>query len=353
LKKLIKELRSIFENNKIYSKLEDHNKNMLSANFWQDKQKSKIILKEKKLYEDLINSLNSSVDELTNINDLHKLAEEESNIDVQNEVFKNIKNLKNIVKKNEIKCFLSNEADSLDCYIEIHAGAGGTESQDWANMLRRMYMKWADNKNFKSNLISEHKGEEAGIKSSTIKIEGDYIFGWLKKESGIHRLVRISPFDSGARRHTSFASIWVYPVVDENINIEIVDKDLRIDTYRSSGAGGQHVNTTDSAVRITHLPSKIVVQCQNERSQHKNKETCMNMLKARLYDFEIKKKEQKNQNAEASKSEIGWGHQIRSYVLQPYRLVKDNRTSYESTSPDKVLDGEIDDFLEQSLYQTK
>ena len=353
MKKLIKELRSIFENNKIYLKLEDHNKNMLNANFWQDKQKSKIILKEKKLYEDLINSLNSSVDELTNLNDLHKLAEEESNIDVQNEVFKNIKNLKDIVKKNEIKCFLSNEADSLDCYIEIHAGAGGTESQDWATMLRRMYMKWADNKNFKSNLISEHKGEEAGIKSSTIKIEGDFIFGWLKKESGIHRLVRISPFDSGARRHTSFASIWVYPVVDENINIEIIDKDLRIDTYRSSGAGGQHVNTTDSAVRITHIPSKIVVQCQNERSQHKNKETCLNMLKARLYDFEIKKKEQKNQSAEASKSEIGWGHQIRSYVLQPYRLVKDNRTSYESTSPDKVLDGEIDDFLEQSLYQTK
>jgi len=326
---------------------------MLNANFWQDKQKSKTVLKEKKLYEDLINSLNSSVDELTNLDDLHKLAEEEANNDVQNEVFKNIKNLKDLVKKNEIKCFLSNEADSLDCYIEIHAGAGGTESQDWANMLRRMYMKWADNKNFKSNLISEHKGEEAGIKSSTIKIEGDYIFGWLKKESGIHRLVRISPFDSGARRHTSFASIWVYPVVDENINIEIVDKDLRIDTYRSSGAGGQHVNTTDSAVRITHIPSKIVVQCQNERSQHKNKETCMNMLKARLYDFEIKKKEQKNQNAEASKSEIGWGHQIRSYVLQPYRLVKDNRTNYESTSPDRVLDGEIDDFLEQSLYQTK
>ena len=326
---------------------------MLNANFWQDKQKSKKILKEKKLYEDLINSLNNSIDELNNLNDLHKLAEQEADIDVQNEVFKNIKNLKNVVKKNEIKCFLSNEADSLDCYIEIHAGAGGTESQDWATMLRRMYMKWADNKNYKSNLISEHKGEEAGIKSSTIKIEGDYIFGWLKKESGIHRLVRISPFDSGARRHTSFASIWVYPVVDENINIEITDKDLRIDTYRSSGAGGQHVNTTDSAVRITHIPSKIVVQCQNERSQHKNKETCLNMLKARLYDFEIKKKEQKNQSAEASKSEIGWGHQIRSYVLQPYRLVKDNRTSHESTSPDKVLDGEIDDFLEQSLYQTK
>ena len=255
------------------------------------------------------------------------------------------------MKKNEIKCFLSNEADSLNCYIEIHAGAGGTESQDWAEMLRRMYLKWSAQKKFKSNLISEHKGDEAGIKSSTIKIEGEYSFGWLKKESGIHRLVRISPFDSGARRHTSFASIWVYPVVDENIKIEIMDKDLRIDTYRSSGAGGQHVNTTDSAVRITHLPTKIVVQCQNERSQHKNKETCMNMLRARLYDFEMKKKERESQNFESSKSEIGWGHQIRSYILQPYRLVKDNRSNHESSNPDKVLDGEIDEFLEQSLYR--
>ena len=265
----------------------------------------------------------------------------------------NIKELDTRAKKNEIRCFLSDEADSLDCYIEIHAGAGGTESQDWAVMLRRMYMKWSDNKKFKFQLVSEHKGDEAGIKSSTIKIEGDYVFGWLKKESGIHRLVRISPFDSGARRHTSFASVWVYPVVDENINIEIIDKDLRIDTYRSSGAGGQHVNTTDSAVRITHLPTKIVVQCQNERSQHKNKETCLNMLKARLYDYEMKKKDKINSTSESSKSEIGWGHQIRSYVLQPYRLVKDNRTNHENTSPDKVLDGEIDDFLEKSLYQIK
>jgi len=326
---------------------------MLDANFWQDKAKSKTILKEKKLFEDLVNSHSGSLKKLNDLNDLYKLALEENDDSVKNEVFKNIKDLRAVVKKNEIKCFLSNEADSLDCYIEIHAGAGGTESQDWADMLRRMYLKWSDIKNFKSQLISEHKGEEAGIKSSTIKIEGDYVFGWLKKESGIHRLVRISPFDSGARRHTSFASIWVYPVVDENINIEILDKDLRIDTYRSSGAGGQHVNTTDSAVRITHLPSKIVVQCQNERSQHKNKDTCMNMLKARLYDFEIKKKEEKTQSTEASKSEIGWGHQIRSYVLQPYRLVKDNRTNYENTSPDKVLEGEIDNFLEQSLYQIK
>ena len=326
---------------------------MLEANFWQDKDNSKKVIKEKKLFEDLLNTYKTSIKKLSDLDDLSELALEEKNDSVQKEILINIKELRASVKKNEIKCFLSNEADSLDCYIEIHAGAGGTESQDWAEMLRKMYLKWADQKSFKSNLISEHKGDEAGIKSSTIKVEGDYVFGWLKKESGIHRLVRISPFDSGARRHTSFASIWVYPVVDENINIEIIEKDLRIDTYRSSGAGGQHVNTTDSAVRITHLPSKIVVQCQNERSQHKNKETCMNMLKARLYDHEIKKKEQENQNTENSKSEIGWGHQIRSYVLQPYRLVKDNRTNFESTSPDKVLDGEIDEFLEQSLYQIK
>ena len=325
---------------------------MLDANFWQNKTISKKIIKEKKFFEELVESYNNSIKGLTDLSDLYKLAEEEGNSNVINEVFKNIKELRSSVKKNEIRCFLSNEADSFDCYIEIHAGAGGTESQDWADMLRKMYIRWSDRKNFKFDLISEHKGEEAGIKSSTIKIQGGFAFGWLKKESGIHRLVRISPFDSGARRHTSFASVWVYPVVDENINIEILDKDLRIDTYRSSGAGGQHVNTTDSAVRITHLPSKIVVQCQNERSQHKNKETCMNMLKARLYNFETKKKEELNQNFESQKSDIGWGHQIRSYVLQPYRLVKDNRTNHESSSPDKVLSGEIDDFLEKSLYQS-
>ena len=326
---------------------------MLDENFWQDKSGSKNLIKEKKLYEDLINNFDESNQKLNDLNDLYELAEEEKDLNTKDEILKNLLDLKKFVKKNEVKCFLSNQADSLDCYIEIHAGAGGTESQDWADMLRRMYLKWSDSKKFKSSLISEHRGDEAGIKSSTIKIEGDYTFGLLKKESGIHRLVRISPFDSGARRHTSFASIWVYPVIDENINIEILDKDLRIDTYRSSGAGGQHVNTTDSAVRITHIPTKIVVQCQNERSQHKNKETCMNMLKARLYDHEIKKKEKENQNNESLKSEIGWGHQIRSYVLQPYQLVKDNRTNFESSNPNKVLDGEIDEFLEQSIYQIK
>ena len=323
---------------------------MLEANFWQDKEKSKKILKEKKFFEDLTSNFEKVEIEHNENKDLFELASNEQNQEILLELKTNLIDLKKRVKKNEIKCFLSNEADPLDTYIEIHAGAGGTESQDWAEMLRRMYIKWAERKKFNVGLISEHRGDEAGIKSSTIKIEGDYVFGWLKKESGIHRLVRISPFDSGARRHTSFASIWVYPIIDENIKIEIQEKDLRIDTYRSSGAGGQHVNTTDSAVRITHLPTKIVVQCQNERSQHKNKETCMNMLKARLYDHELKKKEQENQNTENTKSEIGWGHQIRSYVLQPYQLVKDNRTNFENTSPDKVLDGEIDEFLEQSLY---
>ena len=326
---------------------------MLENNFWQDKSNSQKIIKEKKLYEELINSYDGSVKSLTDLHELNELALEEKNESIVTENLENIKILKKEVKKNETKCFLSNETDSLDSYIEIHAGAGGTESQDWAEMLRRMYLKWSVLKNFKSELISEHKGEEAGIKSSTIKIEGDYVFGLLKSESGIHRLVRISPFDSGARRHTSFASVWVYPVVDENIDIEIIEKDLRVDTYRSSGAGGQHVNTTDSAVRITHMPSKIVVQCQNERSQHKNKETCMNMLKARLYNFEMKKREKESQTVESSKSEIGWGHQIRSYVLHPYRMVKDNRTNYESSNPDKILEGDIDDFLESSLYKIK
>ena len=323
---------------------------MLEPDFWQDKEKSQKIIKEKKIQESLTNSYSSSIEKCKEIEELYNLAIEENNTNVISDCLISIKELKNIVKKNETKCFLSNDTDVLDSYIEIHAGAGGTESQDWAEMLRRMYMKWSSNKDFKYQIISEHKGDEAGIKSSTIKIQGEYVFGLLKSESGIHRLVRISPFDSGARRHTSFASVWVYPVVDENIDIEIIEKDLRIDTYRSSGAGGQHVNTTDSAVRITHIPTKIVVQCQNERSQHKNKETCMNMLRARLYEFELRKRKEENENLETSKKDIGWGHQIRSYVLHPYRMVKDNRTNYESSSPDKVLDGDLDEFLESNLY---
>ncbi len=323
----------------------------MEPNFWENKSKAEKILKEKKLYEDLVQSYEVYLKQFDEITELNKLALEENNQSILKETEINIAQLHKDIKKNEIKCFLSNEADSLDVYLEIHAGAGGTESQDWAEMLRRMYMKWAASKNYKFKLISEHKGDEAGIKSTTIKIEGNYIYGFLKSESGIHRLVRISPFDSGARRHTSFASVWVYPVIDESIKIEILDKDLRVDTYRSSGAGGQHVNTTDSAVRVTHIPTKIVVQCQNDRSQHKNRETCMNMLKARLYEYELKKKEKQLKSSEELKSDIGWGHQIRSYVLHPYRMVKDNRTNFESSSPDKVLNGEIDEFLESSLYQ--
>ena len=248
-----------------------------------------------------------------------------------------------------MKCFLSGENDDLNIYLEIHAGAGGTESQDWADMLRRMYMKWFDKKKFNYEIISEHKGEEAGIKSSTIKVKGNYLYGLMRSESGVHRLVRISPFDSGARRHTSFASVWVYPDIEDDINIKIDEKDLRIDTYRSSGAGGQHVNTTDSAVRITHLPSKIVVQCQNERSQHKNKETCFKMLKSRLYENEMQKREEEEKKEINSKTDIGWGHQIRSYVLQPYQLVKDLRNKVESTNPENVLNGNIDIFIEEGI----
>ena len=280
---------------------------------------------------------------------MYTLAFKEKDDDTIQDCNEKIQQILLEIKKSEINCFLSGENDDCDIYLEIHAGAGGTESQDWADMLRRMYMKWFDKKKFKYEIISEHKGEEAGIKSSTIKVDGNYLYGLMKSESGVHRLVRISPFDSGARRHTSFASVWVYPAVEDDINIIVDEKDLRIDTYRSSGAGGQHVNTTDSAVRITHVPTKIVVQCQNERSQHKNKETCFKMLKARLYEFEMRKKEEESQKELSTKTDIGWGHQIRSYVLQPYQLVKDLRNKIESTNPSSVLDGNIDQFIEEGI----
>ena len=343
--------RSIFDKKNIFNKLEKINKQIEDPSFWANKSNVEKTLKEKKTLDDLTKSYLNSKSECKEILELYELAVSEKNQEILEEIKKNIEKIKRNSKQNEIKCFLSKETDILDTYLEIHAGAGGTESQDWAEMLRRMYLKWSSSKNYKIQLISEHKGDEAGIKSSIIKIQGEYTYGMLKAESGIHRLVRISPFDSGARRHTSFASVWVYPVINENIEIEILEKDLRIDTYRSSGAGGQHVNTTDSAVRITHLPTKIVVQCQNERSQHKNKETCINMLRARLYEYELQKKERENENAQKSKSDIGWGHQIRSYILHPYRLVKDNRTNYENSDPDKVLNGEINSFLESSLYK--
>ena len=319
--------------------------------FWSDNEKARKVMVEISEIEQNIDLISNFENKIKEVNDYFLLASEENDQAIVSECHETLNKIINDLEKLEFQLQFDGEADSSSCYLEIHAGAGGTESQDWAQMLRRMYMKWASDRGYNVELISEHRGDEAGIKSSVIKISGEYIYGFLKSESGIHRLVRISPFDSGARRHTSFASVWVYPVISENIDIEVLDKDLRIDTYRSSGAGGQHVNTTDSAVRITHIPSKIVVQCQNERSQHKNKETCMNMLKARLYEHEIQKRKKESDNIESSKSEIGWGHQIRSYVLHPYRMVKDNRTNYENSNPDKVLDGEIDEFLENSLYK--
>ncbi len=346
-------LGGIFEKNKINEKIKTFDKEISKENFWKDKLTAQKILKEKKFLENIFNDYNSVTNELKNVDQLLDLAAKENDVVVIKDCEEKIILILNQIKKTEVSCFLSGENDYLNTYLEIHAGAGGTESQDWAQMLRRMYSKWVEKKKCKFELISEHKGEEAGIKSSILKITGPYMYGWLKSESGVHRLVRISPFDSGARRHTSFASVWVYPVVDDSIKIDIQEKDIRVDTYRSSGAGGQHVNTTDSAVRITHLPSNIVVQCQNERSQHKNKATCFNMLKARLYKYEIQKKEEASENLAKSKTDIGWGHQIRSYVLQPYQLVKDLRNNLENTDPDSVLDGEIDGFLESALYQTK
>jgi len=253
--------------------------------------------------------------------------------------------------RRQIETLLSGEADGFDTYLEVHSGAGGTESQDWANMLQRMYARWAERRKYKVEIVEWSDGDEAGIKGATLLIKGHNAYGWLKTESGVHRLVRISPYDSSARRHTSFASVWVYPVIDDRIVIEIKESDCRIDTYRSSGAGGQHVNTTDSAVRITHNPTGIVVACQQERSQHKNRATAWNMLRARLYEAELKKREEKANAEAAAKTDIGWGHQIRSYVLQPYQLVKDLRTGTQSTDPDAVLDGALDPFMEASLAQ--
>ena len=269
------------------------------------------------------------------------------------EINKKTLTLQSKVKEKELDNFLSGEADSNNCFLEIHSGAGGVEAQDWVEMLVRMYTRWSENKNFGCEILEEHPGEEAGIKSLTMKIEGEYAYGWLKKESGIHRLVRISPFDSNSRRHTSFASVWIYPVIDDQIEIIINEKDLRIDTYRASGAGGQHVNKTDSAVRITHLPTKIVVQCQNNRSQHRNKETALSMLKARLYELELQKKENEKQSKNESKSEIGWGRQIRSYIMHPYKMVKDLRNGEETSNCQSVLDGNIDFFLKAALFDKK
>ena len=281
--------------------------------------------------------------------ELIEMGEAEGDVDVVKEAEQALQETLKEARSAQVETLLSGEADGNDCYLEIHSGAGGTESQDWANILLRMYTRWAERRKFKVETMEIHDGEEAGIKSATIKVSGHNAYGWLKTESGVHRLVRISPYDSAARRHTSFSSAWVYPVVDDAINIEINESDLKVDTYRSSGAGGQHVNTTDSAIRITHVPSGIVVACQQERSQHKNRATAMAMLKARLYEVELQKREEAANAESAAKTDVGWGHQIRSYVLQPYQMVKDLRTGHETSNTSGVLDGDLDDFMEASL----
>lgn len=319
--------------------------------FWQDAAEASKLMQQKTRLEESLSLVTNAEEELAAHLELLEIAEEEADEAVIEEVELSIEALKNSLARQQIESLLSGEADELNCFLEVHAGAGGTEAQDWAEMLLRMYLRWAEKRGYKVEWIDEMSGEEAGIKSATIKIIGPKSYGWLKTESGVHRLVRISPFDSSARRHTSFASLWVYPEIDNNISIEIQEKDLRIDTYRASGAGGQHVNKTNSAIRITHEPTGIVVQCQNDRSQHRNKAQAMDMLKARLYELELREKEQAAAEKNAQKSEIGWGHQIRSYVLQPYQMVKDLRTKVEIGNAQSVLDGNIDKFLEAALAQ--
>ncbi len=308
-------------------------------------------MRERTELEDRLGAVTRMNRDLEDAITLVELAEAEGDAEVEREAVDQLKAIKLDAERRQVEALLSGEADGNDAYIEVHSGAGGTESQDWARMLFRMYARWAERRKFKVEIIEESAGEEAGIKSATILVKGHNAYGWAKTESGVHRLVRISPFDSNARRHTSFASAWVYPVVDDRIDIVVNESDCRIDTYRSSGAGGQHVNTTDSAVRITHVPSGIVVACQGERSQHKNRATAWNMLRARLYELELEKREAKANADAASKTDVGWGHQIRSYVLQPYQLVKDLRTGMTSGTPDEVLDGDLDDFMEASLAQ--
>jgi len=331
------------------SRVKEFNNLVESQNFWDDRIKAQSIMKEKRQLEKIIDQIKYVEIEKENLFELIQLAEEEKDNVLIEETIEQIESLFKICNKLRLESLLSGEADANNCYIEIHAGAGGTEAQDWALMLQRMYSRWSEKRGFELSYVEESSGEEAGIKSCTLLVKGPNAYGWGKTESGVHRLVRISPFDSSSRRHTSFASIWVYPEINNDIEIEIEDRDLRIDTYRASGAGGQHVNKTDSAIRITHLPTNTVVQCQNDRSQHRNKAQAKSMLKAKLYEIELKKREVANNQSKINKVEIGWGSQIRSYVLHPYQMVKDLRTNVEVGNAQSVLDGDIDVFIEAAL----
>ncbi|MDW5317665.1 peptide chain release factor 2 [Rhizobium sp. PL01] len=349
IKQAISLLRRHLDWDQAVRRLDWLNNKSEDPNLWNDAAEAQKLMRERQHLDDGISSVRAFEQQMQDAIDLIELGEEEGDADIIKEAEDALRVLRTEAARRQVEAMLSGEADSNDTYLEVHSGAGGTESQDWANILLRMYTRWAERQGYKVELLEVHDGEEAGIKSATLLIKGHNAYGWLKTESGVHRLVRISPFDSNARRHTSFSSIWVYPVIDDSIQIDINESDCRIDTYRSSGAGGQHVNTTDSAVRITHMPSGIVVQCQQERSQHKNKAKAWDMLRARLYEAELKKREDAANIEAASKSDIGWGHQIRSYVLQPYQLVKDMRTGVSSTAPDDVLDGDLNQFMEAAL----
>ncbi|MFN3389443.1 MAG: peptide chain release factor 2 [Allosphingosinicella sp.] len=332
-------------------RLDELNARVEDQALWDDPKAAQEVMRERRRLDEAIAATRAIEQELNDTLELIEMAEAEGDEGLVDDAVKSLGELAERAERDKVKALLAGEADANDTYIEINSGAGGTESNDWAGMLERMYTRWAERNGMKVELIDKHPGEQAGVKSATLLLKGENAYGYAKTESGVHRLVRISPYDSSARRHTSFASVWVYPVVDENIDIEINESDLRIDTYRASGAGGQHINTTDSAVRITHLPSGIVVQCQNQRSQHKNKAEAFNQLRARLYEAELQRREAEANATAASKTDIGWGHQIRSYVLQPYQLVKDLRTGVTSTAPSDVLDGDLGRFMAAALSQ--
>ncbi|UAB77255.1 peptide chain release factor 2 [Erythrobacter sp. SCSIO 43205] len=332
-------------------RLDELNARVQDPNLWDDPKEAQKVSREQKQLESAVNTVNQITAEMGDAIEFIEMGEAEGEESIVNDGLTSLEKLAERADADKVQALLSGEADANDTYLEIHAGAGGTESQDWAEMLFRMYGRWAERRGFKVETVEYQAGDQAGIKSATLLIKGENAYGYAKTESGVHRLVRISPYDSAAKRHTSFSSVWVYPVIDDDIDIEINPADLKVDTYRASGAGGQHVNTTDSAVRITHQPTGIVVASQNDRSQHKNRATAMNMLKARLFEREMQIREAEASGEYQEKSEIGWGHQIRSYVLQPYQMVKDLRTGFTSSSPDKVLDGEIDGYISAALAQ--
>jgi peptide chain release factor 2 len=344
-------LRRFLDWDRAVKRLEVLNAKVEDQALWNDPKAAQEVMRERRRLEEAINATKSIERERDDTVELLEMAEEEGDTALADEAVTSLGELAARAETDKVAALLAGEADANDTYIEINAGAGGTESQDWAEMLQRMYTRWAERHKMKVELVDYHGGEQAGIKSATLMIKGENAYGYAKTESGVHRLVRISPYDSNARRHTSFSSVWVYPVVDDDIDIEVNESELRIDTYRASGAGGQHVNTTDSAVRITHIPTGIVVACQNQRSQHKNRAEAMKQLKARMYEAELQKREAEASAVNASKTDIGWGHQIRSYVLQPYQLVKDLRTGVTSTAPGDVLDGDLDRFMAAALSQ--